>query len=213
MIALYIVGGLLVLLSLLLLLKLTFRFSWCSGLLLEVKIGFYTIKKEFEPALQREETEDKTEAETAKKPKTEKESGVPFKELFPIIRETVSSLAKKLKKHLKIEKYILRINVASDDPAKTAILYGAVSASAASLQTYIDTLNISTKKGRIYTEVKPDFISEKTDILVDIALSVRVWQGLSILLPLITGYKKYKLLKTKADGKTPHRKHINGKDE
>lgn len=199
MIALYIVGGLLLLIALLLLLKLTFRFSWCAGLLLEVKIGFYTVRKEFAPHVPEANDEDVTEDEKEEKPKTKdkEKSGVPFKKLVPMIRETVAEIAKKLKKHLKIEKYILKINVATDDPAKTGILYGAVSASAASLAVYIDSLkHVSKKKGRVLTEVTPDFISEKPDIFVDISLSVRVWQALSLLGSLLGGYKKYKLLKS-----------------
>lgn len=199
MIALYIIGGLLLLIIILLLLKLTFRFSWCAGLLLEIKIGFYTIKKEFAPSspVSVGDEGEIAESENGKKKAKEKdESSVSFGELLPVIRETIASLAKKLKKHLKLEKYIVKLCVASDDPAKTAILYGAVSASAASLQTFVDTLpHISHKKGRIYTEVKPDFISDKPDIFIDIALSVRVWQGLSLLLTLLGGYKKYKTLK------------------
>ena len=197
MTALYIALGILLLLAGLLLVKISFRISWCNDLLIAIKIGFY--KKEYLLFSKKEETEEAEEIKEVKYIKKEEEAEkVKIKEIIPVIKETVSELYSKTKKHIRLDRYIVKITVATEDPAVTGVLYGAVAGSAASLLRFVEGIKNKTKKqGELYTEVKPDFISEKPDIFIDIVLSTRVWRGLSMAYSLSKGYNKYKQLKTK----------------
>ncbi|MGI6717025.1 MAG: hypothetical protein ACOX3X_07550 [Eubacteriales bacterium] len=197
MTALYIILGILLLFAALLLVKISFRICYCGQLLISFKVGF--IKKDFS-LLEKKEVKIKEEPEIpqrVKKAKKEEEK-VPLKQIIPIIKETLTLLFEKTKRHIFLEKYILKITVATEDPAQTGIIYGIVAGGAASLLRMVEGIrNKSKKQGQIYTEVKPDFIAEKPDIYIDIILSTRVWRGLSMALTLSEGYTKYKKLKTK----------------
>ncbi|MDD4125218.1 MAG: hypothetical protein PHW77_05795 [Eubacteriales bacterium] len=197
MTALYITAGILLILVLMLFLKISFRISWCGDLLIAFRVGFY--KKEYRLFGQKAEPE---EAEAIppkhKKPGETKEEPVSLKQMLPIIKETLTELYVKTKKHIRLDRYIVKIAVATDDPAKTGILYGVVAGSASSLLRLAEGIGHKTKRrGEIYTEVIPDFIAEKPDIHIDIILSTRVWRGLSMVYSLTNGYNKYKKLKTK----------------
>ncbi|MBQ3598837.1 MAG: DUF2953 domain-containing protein [Clostridia bacterium] len=73
-----------------------------------------------------------------------------------------------------MEKYVLKVSVGTPDAAQTAVLYGALSGLMANLTQII--LNYRHKKGaRIYSECKPDFLSESMDIYVDIGASIMLW--------------------------------------
>ncbi len=192
MTALYIIAGIIVFFVIIAFLKISFRISWCGDLLITVKVGFY--KAEY--LLFGEKTEPEEEAPVKKAVKEKAGEPVKFNQILPIIKETLSELYDKTKKHLRLERYIVKLTIASDDPAKTGILYGAASGAAASLLRFAEGVKHKTKKpGRIYTEAIPDFIGDKTDIYIDIMLSTRVWRGLSMALSLADGYYKYKKLK------------------
>ena len=200
MIAVWIICGILALLMLAALIKLTVRVEYCGGLYVTVGIGFLRFTKDVErgrnPQQPQEQATPAEESQEEKKEKTE----IALKELIPLARETVSGVLEKAKKHVKLERYLLKINVATGDPASTGVLYGAVCAAAGSLLALaLSARRKSRKKGAIYTEITPDFISDKPDIKLDIKLSTRVWRGLSISIPLIKGYRNYRKLKKKKE--------------
>ena len=58
------------------------------------------------------------------------------------------------------------------------------------------------REGDIYTEYKPDFYSEKSDIAIDIGFSLRIWQILVCYYIYNSTVKKLKQLPPKADNKT-----------
>lgn len=77
--------------------------------------------------------------------------------------------------YLKLEKYLLKINLATDDPAKTAILYGGLSGVVSGLHGLADgAKKRSRKKTSVYTEFTPDFYGTKTDIEIEIGFSLRL---------------------------------------
>lgn len=193
MVFLYIVCGILLVVCLLLIVKVSFGISWCNGLLMEIKIGF--IKRAYDLS-SKAEAEEEPQSVTGKKQKVPvKKSKVKLTEVLKIIQETVAELYKKTKKHIFLSRFILKIDVASQDPMVTGVLYGSVSAAASSLLVFIEGLNnVSSKKGSIYVEVKPDFFADKPDVFVDILLTTRVWRVLSMVRSLYQGYNKYKAL-------------------
>lgn len=114
-------------------------------------------------------------------------------EYIEIFTDALKDIVLKLKKYLYLEKYILKANIATDDAAKTAIIYGTVSGAAGTLWKLISSIKRRTKKpGRIYSEVTPDFISETMDFYADIAISIRIWQILALGTTALQVYKKLK---------------------
>lgn len=75
----------------------------------------------------------------------------------------------------------LVINVAAGDPAKTAILYGAVSGSLAAILEIVDrTMNV--KYADTYEpSVNADFLAEKTTADVDISFSISIRHALGLV--------------------------------
>lgn len=204
MIALWILCGILALALLVLIIKLTVRIEYCGGLYLTIGVGFIHVtrgvsKKKTDAEAPEQPPEEHKKKEKKKK-KKKSENDVPLAELLPLARDTVADVFEKTKKHVKLERYILKIKVATGDPASTGVLYGAVCAAAGPLLALALSARRKTqKKGAIFTEITPDFISDKPDIMLDIKFSTRVWRGLCMAMPLIKGYKNYRKLKKKKE--------------
>ncbi len=202
MIFLYILGGILLLLLLVLFLRLGVRISYYGGApALGVKIGFLY----FEDILDKykpdgEELEIKPKLKTKKKAKKKKSGGNPsIKDALPVVKTALLQILRRFKKYARLDMYRLRISLATEDPAKTAVLYGALAGVVSGMHAAaMSVKNRSRREGDIYTEYRPDFYAEKPDIAVDIGISLRVWQILAIALAGKRGYDNYKKLPPKA---------------
>ncbi len=75
----------------------------------------------------------------------------------------------------------IRIKVATDDPAKTAVLFGSVNAAVLAFLELLDQFEKFGGKDKSELSVTPDFTGTQTDIDVHIVFSLRVWQWLVIL--------------------------------
>lgn len=140
------------------------------------------------PILGTEDFEIPIKEKQDKKPKKAKKSkkgkGLKLKRDFKLkdlkyVLTTVKSLVTRLftrfKGYLRLERYILKINLATDDPAKTALLYGGLSGVVGSLHALAEgARRRSPKASDIYTEYKPDFYGDKTDIELEIGFSLRL---------------------------------------
>ena len=202
MTAVWIACGFAALFALILLIKVSARIEWCDGAYLTVGLGFIHITRSLS-APDAEKAEKRKEEHAAKEETAEKKEGSfkpELKDLIPLIKDTVNALFQKTKRHIKLERYILKINVASEDPAVTGLLYGAVCAAAGSLLALATSLKrVTRRKGAIYTEITPDFISDKPDIYADICFSTRIWRGIAMMTPLLKGYREYRALKKRKE--------------
>lgn len=199
MTALCIIGGVLLFFVWLFTRKLHIGAGFADNPFLYVRILFLKLRLPPEKAAHTEENpkEQTTEKGRKKKAKKEKEkAALPKKavgEYITIFTDALKELVHKLKKYLFLEKYIIKADIATDDAAKTAILYGAASNAAAQLWMLVCSLKRRTRNPKlIYTEIKPDFIAEQTDFYADIELSIRLWQILSFGMTALGVYKKLK---------------------
>lgn len=127
----------------------------------------------------------------------------PLSELIPDIMGYVKLLLGRLSKHLRIKIARLHITVATDDAAKTAILYGTVSQSVACFLEFL-RINANTHYGfKPDVLVAADFASVKSHVNIRLRFSIGVWQVLDIALRLGWKYLKEKKLKKKADKPAP----------
>ena len=199
MTALCIIGGVLLFFVWLFTRKLHIGAGFADNPFLYVRILFLKLKLPPEKAAHTEENPQEQTTDKGKKQKAKKEkekAALPKKavgEYITIFTDALKELVHKLKKYLFLEKYIIKADIATDDAAKTAILYGAASNAAAQLWMLVCSLKRRTRNPKlIYTEIKPDFIAEQTDFYADIELSIRLWQILSLGMTALGVYKKLK---------------------
>lgn len=107
------------------------------------------------------------------------------------VRALLAAVTRKTHRHLRLQTARLHIRVASDDAAKTAILYGVVCQSVAYLLAALDNVT-KLKSTTTQVSVEPDFLAEKSSADVRIVLSVRVFGALMILLGAALAYVKHK---------------------
>ena len=184
MLALYIILGIIALFSLFLCLRAKVFVIWAGELFVKVALGVVSfefplsryIKKSEPSEEQPEETKAKKKKPKKEKKKTQKKpkQKPPFTEQLKFFKDLTIAAYKHFGKKIRVEKYVLKVSVGTPDAAQTALLYGALSGLMANINEII--LNYRHKKGaRIYSECKPDFLTEAMDIYVDIGASVMLW--------------------------------------
>ena len=158
---------------------------WANELFLKVALGFISYEIPLSRYMKKDEAEEKTEKappkkeKKEKKPKKEKKEKkpkpkVPFSKQLEFFKDLTLAAFKHFGKKIRVEKYVLKVSVGTPDAAQTALLYGTISGLMANINHII--LNYRHKKGaRIYSECKPDFLTEAMDIYVDIGASVMLW--------------------------------------
>ncbi|MBR6777374.1 MAG: DUF2953 domain-containing protein [Clostridia bacterium] len=185
MTALYIILGIIALFCLFLFLRAKVFVTWCNELFVRVGLGPVSYEFALNDFIKKDEKEEKAEVKEKKnkKPKKEKKKKeskgkekkkVSLKEQLEFFKNILAAVYKHFGKKVRVEKYVLKVSVGTPDAAQTAILYGGISGVMANINELI--LNYRHKKGaRIYSECKPDFLSESMDIYVDIGASVTLW--------------------------------------
>ncbi|HBR32818.1 MAG: DUF2953 domain-containing protein [Eubacteriales bacterium] len=202
MVWLYIIGGFLILLLLFLFMKVTIRVSYIGDL--QVWIRFLFIKLKIYPLKEKAEEKAPPIAKKQKKPKEPKpeKPKPPLAETINLIKELFIEIITKFGRYIKLEEYRIKVLVATDDPAKTGVLYGIVCGTLGSVSVFIDRLKKRTrKKGRIYTEVTPDFIAGQSELYVSAAMSMRIWQFFSMGITATRGFLRYNSLRKETDAK------------
>jgi len=150
------------------------------------------------------DTEKKTKKKKAKKDLTGIKPGSINE--FMIILKSVSNAMSRLKRRLLIKKLIVFITYAGDDPAKTAILYGA---SYALFNTIIPVLDRNFRIKKHDFKAAADFESGEQKIYAKAAISISVWEiiyVLAALFPIIKSIFKKRPDKRKVghdNGKSP----------
>ena len=191
MIAIYILLGILAFLLFVLCLvgtiKLSIRAAYCQSPLLIVGIGPFKLKlaggekkeepQEEKPAATGEKKKPKKKKKKEKKPKkpAKVKEQPPLTDVIASFRDLLVGLVRSFKRHLKIEELRLRILVASEDAAKTAMEYGAVCA----LVEPVQLLAIQAprvRKDRVQVGVECDFLADHPEVDAEFCLSIRIWR-------------------------------------
>ena len=102
-----------------------------------------------------------------------------------LIREIVSIVCARFARHLRIGVTRINIVVATDDAAKTAILYGAVAQSVAYILEALDRVTNLKYENDAEVSVDTDFLAEKPTADVCISFSLRVCHLLDVALRAI----------------------------
>ena len=174
-----------------------FRLSW---FFIRKKMKIEDATRLIEGHTKEEKTEDDKEKEIAPTDESS-EKKVPLVWQIERITQLIQRIADRLPGTLTLRTRRIVVTVSTDDAAKTALLYGAVSAAMAGLIEFIDRSVARVKcRGRDDVEVKADFVGGKTKADLDLVLSAQVIGALRILFVFLTsgnGKKKGKHKKKK----------------
>ena len=154
-------------------------------------------KKEKEP----DETK-KTDKEPS--PEETPEKKIPLSWQIDRITGFVSRIAERLHGTLTLRARRIVVTVATGDAAKTALLYGAVSAALAGFVEFLDrTVAPVRTKARDEIDVRAGFLGSKSSADIDLVLSTRVLGALRVLFTLLTSHDSPKKKKGKKKTKKP----------
>lgn len=208
---LYILGGILGFVLLLAVILLFCKVSFFAGVCdkkpeVTLKVAFLTFRLV-------DGIPEQAEPGTTPKPKSKKKKQKPKKPASPVTREKptvqellhlignlLSGLTAGVKKHLRVEELRCRVLVASDDAAKTALLYGGVNALLSPLTAFAEAVPKKQKnEKKILVNAECDFLADEPELDARIGLSARVWRLLAIgirsykdAIALIEALKAYK---------------------
>ena len=131
-------------------------------------------KKKEQPQKQ---PEQKSESEEKPKKKMTAEELI---ELVKVLCEIVGDVFKKFGRYPRVDVRQLFIRVASEDPAKTAQLYGYVSQA----MIFLREIFLNVKNFHLHREtrvgVEADFMSDKILVGIDLEFTIKIWHLLSI---------------------------------
>ena len=212
MIGLYIFAGITVFFCLLLSLNASVRVIFNSAdkanMKIYAKIGFYKIniiplrqkkikKKRFKLFGRRRRKNVKKAAEKKLRKKVEKSDAEKAgkkkqyskSELIGLAKDMCLIFFEKLKKHLKIKIYKMSITAGEKDAYKTAMLYANINRGA----YYIyEILNNNFNFKIINADIRPDFLSGKTNFDIDLKISIRIGAGLGMAAAMAINFIKFR---------------------
>ena len=117
--------------------------------------------------------QDQTAA-TSSTPKT-------LPENLGLIFKLLSVVFSRFSHHVKLKATRIIITVATEDAAKTAVLFGAVNQAVGDILTLLDTYGKLEGMRDARIVVAPDFMADKTKADICISLSLRLWHMADIL--------------------------------
>lgn len=196
MIGLYIAGGILLLLGLLLF-AVPLHLTVAAGGALEVGFRILFVRIPLYPAKKRKKKKKASSKKKKSTDKKQKKTGKPSKSgdilsLISLVREVADAVIHKLARHLRIRVHAYEIAVATDDAAKTALLCGACRAASDNLFALLsEVANFRVKEGAS-VGVYPDFTGEKSRCQIKIDFYTYLFGGVQTLLAAGLAFAKNK---------------------
>jgi len=153
------------------------------------------------PPEEKTEQKPKKKKDKSKKAVSEEKPKEKKKNTFDDVMDIIESVKKIIgkvfyyfNKYLRFNVKALRIKVAAEDAAASALLCGLVSQGVAYLLEFIEEHVKKIKYKRNSVIVITDFISEEYEIQLDISVKIRIWQilalGVSVLKEFLLSLKK-----------------------
>ena len=182
-----------------LLLKIKIVFDLKDKLLVYAKVLFF--RKPIVPSPQKKDKKEKkgkpkkkkkAQNEDTEQSKDSGESALKIVDHLNIITDVSKVFFGRFTKHSHVKLVRVNIKVASDDAAKTAILYGTVSAALSSLIALLDEVTNLDSPGRSNISVVPDYLSDKSEARIKLVYSIRVIGLIDLILQSIISYTKAK---------------------
>ena len=129
---------------------------------------------------------DKNENQQENTDDTEESS--PIIQKLNSIKNILAILLDTFRKHLHIKMAKIHIRVATNDAAKTALLYGAISTAVACLLDVIESITNLDRLKKSSVCVEPDFLSSKTDVKLNIVLKISIFGIIKVFMKSFLKY-------------------------
>ncbi len=202
MIALYIIGGILLLLIILLIIPVGIRIKYDKEFSLYITAGFikyrvipgrqkkikisdYSEKKmrrKAEKARRKEEKKAKKKKPETTEKKEKKDSVLVSRlknfdtapDMIEQLYDMLLIVSDRFAKRLTVKIFRLDAIIGSDNAAKTAILFGGAMSLASCLSAFLDQhMNVKKRRGATIN-IAPDFLAEKPVVYADVSMTVRL---------------------------------------
>ena len=197
MIALYIVGGILLLLVLLLFLRIGVEIAWGEETQIWAKVGFVRKQlapKQDRPPKKKETKKEKTPAAAENQPKPKKRFKPTFadvKALFPALKESLQKGLRKTRRRVKIAPCEADVTFGGPDPADVAEQYGWANAA---MWTVMPQLERLTRMPDPHIHLDMNYDAEKTNTRGRVGIRLQIRDVLAIALafglPLYRWYRQ-----------------------
>ena len=167
-------------------------------------------KRKLKAAEKKKRKEEKKARKEAERSGALKKSDGSLLDNVKLITSLVEVFFKKFFRHLRIKVARLNVTVATDDAAKTAVLYGAVSQSVSYLIALLDAKTNLKQTKNAQFNVNADFCATRSTLDVCLSFSIRLGQMLRVGLAVLFRFIKHKIKKTEsASSGTNTGKNIN----
>lgn len=206
MTALYIILGIIVLVAAILAMRVGISIVLEDELCVYLRVLF--LKFRLYPAKKKRGSIKKYKKKKVKKKKPStvvRESGTepkrkpPLTETIRTVTELLGVFARTFAKHLHVRLAKIYIRIGTEDAARTAILYGAVSGAVACLIDTLDSITSLSSLSRSEISVEPDFLSDRSVARLNISLSLSVFGALTVLIKTLFRYLKLKITKNRKE--------------
>ena len=168
----------------------------------KIKPKNYSLKKLQKRQDKLKKKNQKTEQKAQKhKDEHPKDKATKIKDILELIKIILNNVLSPFGKYLKIEILKLYVKIATNDPSKTAIIYGGVSQTASYIIEWLSNItNVDVKK-KESINIFADFLSDKSEAAINITLGLRVWHLFSISFKFAFAFLKNNLNKQKEQSK------------
>ena len=205
MIALYILGGLLLLILLILIVPVRLRVTYDQTLTAKLRVLFlipYTLYDERGPEKPKKEKAKADKPAKAKKKKEKPSASHLFKEraaelkargaagMLDWLRDVARfalGATKRVLRAVMVRQFDLSMRIVGEDAADTALTCGRICAAAYPL---LGTLMCAIRTKRSNVKIEPDFLGTETTYTADVRLSISLWRLLIAALWVLAGYLK-----------------------
>lgn len=197
-IALYIILGLILLITLMLSFRVNLHVIYEDELSVYLRVLFfkYYLYPEKTKKFSAKKHDKKKKKESAKKTAIKQvENGEQKSTLLSklnLVKEILSVFVKSFSKHLHVKVARLHVKVGSPDAAQTAILYGAISGVVACIVELIDSHTRLKPLASNSICVDPDFTAEESEVNINIVLSI---SSFGAIVTLAKAFWRYTVLK------------------
>ena len=153
------------------------------------------IRKNLEKKAQKKAlaAQEKAEAKKEKEQSKQKKSPGEIVSIIKMVSDLAVTVIDRFARHLRIHIARIKLVIASEDAATTAILYGTVSQSINLFFPVLERVKNFPKLRNADISVDCDFASTEPVIDIKLGFSIRVWQVLHIALSALITFIKHKL--------------------
>ena len=152
-------------------------------------------KADKKKAKKREKAEEKQRSKEIAKEQGKK-SLSEILEVVDLVKKLLAKVLKKFFKHLRIDLLRIKMKIALEDAASTAIAYGTVTQAINVIFPMLENIKNFKSPRASDINVWADFTSNTSDIDICIRFKLRVWHVLDVALGALFTYIKHKLKKS-----------------